>query len=352
MIQRTFTECLCTIDEVPPSREDMEVIGVFNPGVEDVGDQTVLLIRVAERPKANRTGYTPLPRAEPGGKIVFDWFADDEIEWIEPRVVLIKGTGLIRLPFISYIGVYWSSDGRTLYPAASRGAAFRPLYDYEEFGVEDARITRIGEDYWITYVAVSNHGPATALASTRDFQNFKRHGIIFQPENKDVVIFPEKIDGRYAALHRPVGGAKFTNPEMWLAHSPDMIHWGGHQHLRKGGLGWESTKIGAGAPPIRLDQGWLEIYHGVARTGDDLVGVYEAGAMLLDLDDPSRTTAITKEPIFTAEEDFEKRGFVPDVVFPTGVVRRGDELLVYYGAADAAVGVVGLRLPDILDSLG
>jgi predicted GH43/DUF377 family glycosyl hydrolase len=227
-----------------------------------------------------------------------------------------------------------------------------PESETEEFGVEDPRITPIGDRFYITYVAISRHGPATALASTTDFKTFDRHGVIFCPDNKDVVFFPEKIGGLFAALHRPACGAAFTRPEMWVARSPDLVHWGSHQPLQIGGAGWQSGKVGGGTPPIRVKDGWLAIYHGnrlPAGAGD--VGAYCGGAFLLDPEDPGRVLRFTPEPFFSPEADFEVDGFIPNVVFPTGVVRDGENLLVYYGAADAVTAVVEFAEKALIDAL-
>jgi predicted GH43/DUF377 family glycosyl hydrolase len=198
---------------------------------------------------------------------------------------------------------------------------------------------------------VSRHGAATALASTRDFRTFERHGIIFPPENKDVLLFPERIGGRYLALHRPNPATHFARPEMWLAASPDLVHWGRHGVFLGGDDAWELDRIGGGAPPLRLPGGWLEIYHGSSRgRGDRAVGAYSAGALLLDPDEPRRILGRSPR-LFRAEAPFETEGFVPDVVFPTGIVPRGDELLVYYGAADACTAVVEFSVAELLERL-
>src|SRR5439155_16662644 len=161
-----------------------------------------------------------------------------------------------------------------------------------------------------TYVAVSRHGPATALASTTDFRTFERHGVVFCPENKDVVLFPETIGGTYAALHRPVCGTPFTRPEMWVARSPDLIHWGAHAPLAVSGGEWQSGRVGAGTPPIRVAGGWLVIYHGNRQPTDPgEVGTYYGGALLLNPDDPARVLRRTPEPFFRPEAEFEVCGF-------------------------------------------
>ena len=125
-----------------------------------------------------------------------------------------------------------------------------PSNAYEILGIEDPRITLVNSTYYIDYVAVSPRGVTTYLASTHDFRSFERHGVIFAPENKDVVLFPEQISGKYFALHRP-HSALFSRNDMWVAESPDLRSWGNHRHLMglRHGM-WDETRIGAGAPPV------------------------------------------------------------------------------------------------------
>lgn len=336
-------------DDVAGSHEGFGVIGVFNPGVAELGGEVVLLVRVVEQPRARADGTIGLPRWSPDG-VTVDWLTDEQVEFLDPRVVRLKETGLVRLTFLSHLRVIRCGGGTRVERTESAG--LRPQHEWEEYGVEDPRITRIGDRWWITYVAVSRHGAATALASTVDFKTFERHGIIFPPENKDVALFPEQVGGRYAALHRPNGATRFTTPEMWLAQSEDLVHWGGHEPLYTGQTGWDSGRVGAGTPPLRIAEGWLEIYHGnrrPERPGE--VGRYEAAAMLLDLDRPARILRRSAGPVLTPTEPFERAGFVPDVVFPTGVIRRDDSLLIYYGAGDKYTAVAFMPLAEILDQM-
>jgi len=350
MIRRLFNACLLRPDNLEPSRNDLEVIGTFNPGAVAVGDEVVLLVRVAERPRERRTGFTALPRWDADSGIVVDWVPDAELSVVDQRVVRYKRDGTVRLTFISHLLTIRSADGRSI--DSIDGPRFRPEVGYEEFGVEDPRITCIGDMFYFTYVAVSRHGAATALASTTDFQSFRRHGVIFYPENKDVVLFPEQIDGAYVALHRPHAATRFTAPEMWLARSSDLIHWGRYEPLRTETAAWAAGRTGAGTPPIRTSEGWLEIYHGNdKRARGPGVGTYAAGAMLLDIEQPHRLLGQSVEPVLRPETDFERVGFVPNVVFPTGIVERDDTVLVYYGAADTAVGVVELSRSELLGAM-
>jgi predicted GH43/DUF377 family glycosyl hydrolase len=349
MLPRLFNTCLLRPSDLPPSREDLEVIGVFNPGAIATNDGVVLLVRVAERPKEHRPGYIALPRWDPlSNKIVVDWAGGDELGPRDQRLIKPKKEGPARLTFVSHLRVIHSRNGRTI--DSISGARLEPANKYEEFGVEDPRITRIGETFFITYVAVSRHGAATALASTADFKTFQRHGIIFCPENKDVVLFPEKIGGNYFALHRPSAGT-FTKPEMWLATSPDLIHWGHHEQFLGGGETWDIGRVGGGAPPIRRPEGWLVIYHGNSRREEDLgIGTYSSGLLLLDLENPRRILGQSGQ-ILLPQTDYEYGGFVPNVVFPTGIVEQGETVLVYYGAADTSTAVVEFSVKDLLHSL-
>jgi len=355
MIERLFTQCLVRPADVPPSREDMTIIGTFNPGVGcggGLGDGDVmLLVRVCEAPLEQREGYAALPRYDEGGAVVIDWVANDEWNLADPRVAISRQTGLHRLRFVSYLLPVCLAGGREV--TGFDGPRFEPQAVYESFGIEDPRITRIGDKFYITYVAVSRHGISTALASTTDFTNFERHGIIFHPENKDVLLYPEQIGGRYWALHRPNPDAHYSPPAMWIARSPDLLHWGGHRPFFRGGGGaWQCGRVGGGTPPIRTERGWLMLYHGNdKRPGQSGIGVYAAAAILTDLDDPTRIIAHSDGPVLVPEADFEKHGFVGHVVFPTGLVERGDELWVYGGAADECCSVVGFSRAALLENM-
>jgi len=348
-LQRRTTDLLLRPEDITPSSPSVEVVGVFNPGVVRFDDRIVLLLRVAERPRDARQGWLALPRIE-DGHLIIDWEPEQDYQWVDPRVVRRREDGIIRLTFVSHLLIAWSRDGRTIEQCGP--TRILPQHEWEEYGVEDPRITPIGADYLITYVAVSRHGAATALARTRDFESFERLGIIFPPENKDVVLFPEKVQHQYLAIHRPNGATRFTIPEMWLAASEDLRHWGDHRPLPVEAMTWQSGRVGAGTPPILLAGGWLEIYHGnerPTRVGD--VGCYTAGALLLDRNEPWRITHRSCQPLLAPVESFERTGFVSDVVFPTGIVEGDDSLFVYYGAADKYTAVVQLATKDVLAAM-
>jgi predicted GH43/DUF377 family glycosyl hydrolase len=225
-----------------------------------------------------------------------------------------------------------------------------PDMRYETRGCEDARVTYIAEEdrYCICYVAYSKVGPAIGLAQTADFEEAERLGLILSPPNKDTVMFPEKISGDYMVLHRPVAGDK---EHIWSASSPDLVHWG-FPHcvlVERGGPWWDGVKVGAAAPPIRVEDGWLLLYHGVKKFGGNMV--YRVGAALLHLQQPHKVLARTPGWIFGPDAPYETNGYMPNVVFPCGCLVRGDELWMYYGAADTSVCLARARLSDILEHL-
>jgi predicted GH43/DUF377 family glycosyl hydrolase len=223
-------------------------------------------------------------------------------------------------------------------------------FRYEQWGCEDPRVTYIKEEncWYITYTAYSPNGAAVALARTEDFVTAERVGLLFSPNNKDAVLFPSRFDGRWAALHRPDAGGL---EHIWSAYSPDLIHWGQpHCVLPElGGAAWDGAKVGAGPPPILTEKGWLLIYHGVKAYGGHLV--YRTGLALLDKDKPHKVVARSKNWIFQAEAPYELSGLTPNVVFPTGAIVKGDELWMYYGAADTYTCLATAKLDDALSYL-
>ena len=221
---------------------------------------------------------------------------------------------------------------------------------YEQWGCEDARVVYLAEErrWYITYTAYSPAGAAVALASSDDLVTAERIGLIFSPNNKDAVLFPQQFDGRWAVLHRPdAGGIE----HIWSAYSHDLIHWGQpHCVLPEGGgAAWDAVKVGAGPPPILTEHGWLLIYHGVKGYGGRLI--YRAGIALLNKDLPYKLVARSPEWVFQAEAPYEQSGLVPNVVFPTGLLLRGDDLWMYYGAADTYVCLATAKLRDVLATL-
>lgn len=210
-----------------------------------------------------------------------------------------------------------------------------PFAEYEEYGVEDPRICRIDGEYLITYSAYSRHGVRIGLAKTRDFETVERVSMITQADMRNVVIFPQKFDGRYARLDRP--HSEISPWSMWISYSPDLVHWGESKVVMKPvTYHWDEMKIGPGATPIRTGKGWLNIYHGVFPTMDG--SIYRLGVALHDLDDPSRIIGVADEWILQPEDPWEISGYVHNVVFTCGAVEVGDGTIrLYWGGADTVM---------------
>ena len=356
MIRRIENKEILKIKDFEPSDPRFEVIGAFNPGAVRFGDEIILLVRIAEAPIETREGFLGSPRRE-GDQYVIDWMKIVNPENCDHRKPLLE-QGLRRLAFISHLAlVRLDADGYKV-KSIEQPKCLYGNHEYEEFGLEDPRITQIGDTYYITYVAVSRKmSVCTCLMSTKDFQKFERLGVIFPWENKDVVLLPEKIKDKFFAFHRPVGVINLRPLAMQTAMSPNLLHWGEHgPFLECRKTGWDSERIGAGAPPIRTERGWLQVYHGVEKkSGDDHVGIYRAGIAITSLENPGKLLHRSTIPIMEPEKDFEKIGFVNDVVFPTGIVRDKeniDRVHVYYGAADTSVAVVTFSLQELFESLG
>ena len=278
---------------------------VFNPGAAQVGDETILLVRVEDL-----RGISQLHVARSADGVT-DWRFDPE--------------PLLRSDVEHYPEEIW--------------------------GCEDPRLTWLPEpeEWAIAYTAYSRRGPLVSLATTRDFRTVRRLGPVMPPEDKDAALFPRRFDGRWAMVHRPSplrGGA-----HMWMSFSPDLRHWGDHQLLleARDGAWWDAGKIGLGPPPLETAEGWLVLYHGVHATADG--PIYRAGLALLDLADPSTVLHQTDEWVFGPTAAYEITGDVGRVVFPTGWVAdlATDRLRLYYGAADSVVGLATARLSEVLE---
>ena len=217
---------------------------------------------------------------------------------------------------------------------------------YEEYGVEDCRICPLDGEYLLTYSAYSRHGVRIALAKTQDFDRVKRIALITQADVRNVVVFPDRFDGRYARLDRP--HSHISPWSIWISYSPDLVHWGDSRVVIKPcRYHWDEKKVGPGATPIRTSEGWLSIYHGVFETMDG--GVYRLGVALHDLEDPAKVLGVADEWILQPEDAWELTGYVPNVVFTCGAVPEEDGTLkLYWGGADTVMCVGVARIDDLV----
>lgn len=282
------------------------VNSVFNPGVTMFEDETLLLCRVE-----HRTG-------------------------------------------ISSLIVARSNDGLTNW-IIEPDRCMEPLLDSHEecWGIEDPRITKCDDTYYIAYTGYSRSGPLVCLAATKDFRNFQRLGVVSSPEDKDAALFPCRFNGQWILVHRPVPRSESIGAHIWLSTSPDLQHWGNPQLLieaRQGGW-WDSNKIGLGPPPLETEKGWLVLYHGVKVTAAG--SLYRLGLALLDSSDPTKVIGRSDEWVFGPSAPYEVAGDVPGVVFPCGWVLLDDgaTIRMYYGAADTTIAVADASLAELLDHI-
>jgi len=330
--------------DVKPSMDQYKVLGAFNPGATVFGDEILLLLRVAEAcvPKEGCV-RTPVYKFQDDKS----WPDVMEFDVSDPQVTLKDTRGVVYqgqdyLSTMSHIRIARSKDG--VHFTVDDHPFIYPTSQVERYGVEDARVTYIDGKYYINYTAVSGDSWATALAVTEDFKSLDKKGLIFHPENKDVAIFPEKVNGKYIALHRP-NNSGFGRASIWYSQSPDLLHWGNHKCIvRPRDDAWESKKIGGGAPPLKTDQGWLIIYHG---KGDDGYCLF---CLLLDMNEPWRVIKRATEPLLIPDQTYEKEGFFGNVVFSNGVAEKDGKIYIYYGAVDESSCLAITDIDSLLNS--
>lgn len=330
--------------DLKPGIKGMEIACLLNPGVFRYDGKTWLLLRVAERPvqKENKISF-PVYNKEGRIELVSFDANDPDLDASDPRVINYKGQDYLTT--MSYLRLVSSEDGVHF----KDEPAFPPIFgegELEAFGIEDCRVATTDDGFYLTFTEVSPVAVGVGLIHTTDWKNYTRHGMIFPPHNKDCALFEEKVNGKYYALHRP------SSPELggnyiWLAESPDRIHWGKHKCVATTRAGmWDSARVGAGAAPIKTPEGWLEIYHGADNNHR-----YCLGALLLDLDRPSEVLARSTEPIMEPLADYEQTGFFGNVVFTNGHLAAGDTVTIFYGASDEVICSAQFSIAEILNSL-
>jgi predicted GH43/DUF377 family glycosyl hydrolase len=239
-------------------------------------------------------------------------------------------------------GLHFTVEDKPVMVPARKGSFAK----YETRGIEDPRITELEGVYYVMYTAYSKYGTRLALAKTEDFHHYKRIALVSEPGNKDGILFPEKINGKYVRLDRPIGKDVGS---IWVSYSKNLVDWGQSELLMtpRPGL-WDSYRIGASVPPIKTEHGWLEIYHGVKKT---VAGpIYRIGTVLTDLEQPHKVVARCNEPVLSPREDYERIGDVGNVAFACGaVVENSGEIRVYYGAADTCICVATTNFNELIE---
>lgn len=216
-----------------------------------------------------------------------------------------------------------------------------------EYGY-DPRVVWIEDRYWITWCN-GYHGPTIGVAWTKDFRRFYQMENAFLPANRNGVLFPRKIRGKYAMLNRPSDWGHTPFGDIFYSESPDMVHWGHHRWVMRPGRGWQSTKIGAGPVPIETNEGWLLFYHGVLTSCNGFV--YSFGAAILDLEEPWRVRYRGRAYLMSPQRLYEQVGDVPNVVFPVAALcdPPTGRIAIYYGCADTCVGLCFCYVDEVVE---
>lgn len=295
----------------------------------------------------------------------------------------------INKDFISSFG-YAKLEGPVKVIERRKEPFMAPKYSYEKRGVEDPRIVKIGEIFYLTYVVHDGKNALLAYSYGKNLLNLKRGGII-SPKmpyakasklfkysklkddyyffeayyqryggknikiwNKDGFLFPEKINDKFALVHRILPDMQIVyfndfkqlkDEYFWIDYLMNLSKY----VMLEGAHGFEARHVGGGAPPLKTEHGWLFIYHGTEESNKKRI--YRAGAALFDKHNPQKLIARLPYPLFSPEEDYELKGHVNNVVFPTGTALFRNRLYIYYGAADSHIGVVSVKLESLLEEL-
>lgn len=333
------------------------VLGAFNPGLTSLPNGNLMaMVRVAEalRHPIGR-GHIHSIRWEAGsgdgGRYVLDAWPLEHADVADPRKFMLRGGGwrVMALTSLSWLlPVELSPDGLQIV-AFHYDRAIAPAHDFQCYGVEDARISRVGDRYLMTTCSVSPERHSTTLYSSRNGLDWGFEAIVLDHQNKDMLIFEGLIDGQYWAQTRPLGDLYFAyppasewraGPSINLAHSPDALFWKPWHRpgIRPHAATIATSRMGGGAPPILTDEGWLTLWHGVEP--HEIVGIYRTYWSLLDRDDPSSVIRTEHKPLLEANAELtrplEDLMYVRDVVFTTGIVDRGEHYVVASGEADLA----------------
>lgn len=333
--------------------ESTYVLGAFNPGFERLPNgNCIMMVRVAESlSKIIENSTFKILRWNKENKYTIDRYPLDDIDTSDPRKYQMKKHNHAKVygltSFSWLLPVELTSDGQEIIKI-HYDKIIEPTENYQEYGIEDPRITKIDGKYFMTTCSVSSERHATTLYSSVDGLNYKLEGIILDHQNKDMVLFPEKINDKYFALTRPLGDLYFPTPidsiynpgpSINIAQSPDLIHWKpcDAPFIRAIKESKMSMKIGSGAPPIKTEEGWLVLFHGVEKKGE--VGIYRTFLAHLDLNNPEKIISIDYDiPVIVSKkqltEHLKNQIYVEDVVFTTGIIEDNENFIIASGELD------------------
>ena len=334
------------------------VLGAFNPGLTRLPSGNLLMmVRVAEAlTRPMRDGLVHSIRWTGDGCALDPWPLS-LVDTADPRQIAMRGAGfrVLALTSLSWLlPVELSPDGRRV-EQVHYDRAIAPATSYQCYGIEDARISRVGDRWLMTTCSVSPERQCTTLYTSADALDWRLEGIVLDHQNKDMLIFEGLIGGEYWAQTRPLGDLYFAyppdsewraGPSINLARSPDALHWKPHDEpgLRPHAATVATARMGGGAPPVLTDRGWLSLWHGVEPSG--MVGVYRTYATLLDSDDPARVVRTWHPPLLEPSaaltEPLTDLLYLDNVVFTTGIADAGDHWIVASGEADLACRITQL----------
>ena len=363
------TKILASPKDYTPTRPDFKVIGAFNPGVTQVENngklETILYVRIAETP-IKQEGYVCLPFFHiPNEKtnhleLDYDRIPENEISKPGKKEAVLKD-GHCRLRHISLPKILILNEDKEIIERKQSPAIY-PEWEFERFGIEDLRITHFeNERYFVTYS--TPHRDFGVRSSILDLENIldgDHKRVISEntprPEvlGKDVVLFPKKIpspsstktisnkEKLYAAFTRPNAFDSLSTPGIWISYSPDLVHWGQEHRLTNGEIS------GTGAPPVKIENQWIEPYHETTITKNGVK--YVTRILSLDAENPWKV--LNRSPILLERDDLKKllpkKGYVPNVIFTTGMITNGDKTDFYHGVDDKWTVLTSYYTEDIL----
>ena len=335
-------------------------LGAFNPGMTRLPNGNLLMmVRIAEAlrtpivdQKIHSIRWEPSDGATPDiGKYNLDPWPLEMVDTADPRKFMMRGGGwkVMALTSLSWLlPVELDAEGRSVVDVHYRDA-IAPRASYQCYGVEDARISRVGNRWLMTTCSVSPERHSTTLYSSNDARDWLLEGIVLDHQNKDMLIFEDRIGANYWAQTRPLGDLYFAyppgsewrgGPSINLATSPDALHWKPHEKpgIRPHAATLATARMGGGTPPVLTDRGWLSLWHGVEPYG--VVGIYRTYWSLLDARDPSVTIATSDTPLLQPAphltDPIKDLMYLDNVVFTTGITDAGDHFIIASGEADLA----------------
>lgn len=350
-------------------KEETFVLGAFNPGMTRLPNGNLLLmVRVAEALQNSVVDdkFRAIRWSKKDGYVI-DEIPLEKLDTSDPRKYIIKNyvNKTYCLTSSSWLlPVELNEDGSSVIQV-HYDKIIQPEETYQEFGIEDARITKIEDIYYMTACSVSSERHSTILYSSKNGLEYNLHGIILDHQNKDMVLFPKKINGYYYALTRPTGDHYFVSnldsenipgPSTYMAQSPDLLHWKPVEDfiLKPRNKSMINLKIGGGAPPIEIDEGWLVVFHGVENKNN--VGIYRSFVCLLEKENLQNILNVNYEIAFlesdstlTAQLNLNK--YISDVVFTSGIDEDKDNIIIASGELDLCCRITHVNKENVTQYL-